>query len=209
MPALSGIEFHQRSMRRLVYRVNRKNTQCPADRRLDPDCRGALHQAQEKLHGMLAQPLAFSGQPIAEATIPQRKTIQQVSSIEPCGPLQRGRRVLRDCPFEGGNIGFDHPRGEADRARICFQERRGTPGGRQQLAEVAACLRVRHVLPQQSGHSVARYPLPGRRREERQQGHRFPGAERDLLPCRSAQLEPAQNIHAPAVHSAHRDASPA
>ena len=81
MPALSGIEFHQRSMRRLVYRVDRKNAQRPADRRLDPDCCGALHQAQEKLYGMLAQPLALAGQPVVEVTIPQRKAIQQVSPI--------------------------------------------------------------------------------------------------------------------------------
>ena len=55
---------------------------------------------------MLAQPLAFAGQPIAEAMIPQRKPIQQVSSIEPGGALQRGRRVLRDCRFERGKVGF-------------------------------------------------------------------------------------------------------
>ena len=155
MPALGGIKLHQRAMGRLVHRVDRKNAQSPADRRLDPDCRGALHQAQEKLHGMLAQPLAFSGQPIAEATIPQRKPIQQVSSIEPGGALQRCRRVLRDCRFERGKVGFDHSLGKADRARFCFEKRRGASGGGQELTQISARLRVRHVFPQQRGDPVA------------------------------------------------------
>ena len=63
-------------MRRLVYRIDRKDTQRPADRRLDPDCCSALHQAQEKLYGVLAQPLALAGQPVIEVAIPQRKAIQ-------------------------------------------------------------------------------------------------------------------------------------
>jgi hypothetical protein len=79
--ALSGIELHQRSMRRLVHRVDRKSAQRPADRRLDPDSCGALHQTHEKLHGMLAQPLALPGQPVVEVTIPQRKAIQEVSPV--------------------------------------------------------------------------------------------------------------------------------
>jgi hypothetical protein len=209
MPALSGIEFHQRPMRRLVYRVDRKNAQRPADRRLDPDCCGLFHQAQEKLHGMLAQPLAFPGQPFTEVAVPQRKTIEQVSPIQPGRPFQCRRRVLRDRRPEGGKVGFDHPRREADRARICFQKWRGASGGGQQLTQIAARLGIRHVLPQQHGDPVARDPLPGRRGKKRQQGDGLPGAERNLLPVRSAQLEPAQKIDAPAVHPAHRDADPA
>ena len=30
---------------------------------------GALHQAQEKLHGMLAQPLALAGQPLVKVAV--------------------------------------------------------------------------------------------------------------------------------------------
>ena len=99
--------------------------------------------------------------------------------------------------------------GEADRTRICFQERRGASRSSQELTQIAARLRIRHVFPQQHGDPVARHPLPGRRRQERQQRDRFAGTERDFLPIRSAQLEPAQKIDAPAVHPAHRDAGPA
>ena len=69
MPALRGIELHQRPMRRLVHRIDRQNAQRPADRGLDPGRRGALHQAQEELHGMLAQPLAFPAQPVVEIAV--------------------------------------------------------------------------------------------------------------------------------------------
>ena len=115
-------------MRRLVHRVDRKNTQRPADRGLDPDSRGTLHQAQEKLHGMLAQPLALPCQPITEVTIPEGKTVQQICPIERGGLLQRCRCILCDGRFEGGKIGFDYLRRKADRAAIRLKERSGPPG---------------------------------------------------------------------------------
>ena len=69
MAALSGVEFHQRPMCRLVYRINRQDAKRPAYRGLAPGRGGALHQAQQKLHGMLAQPLALAGQPFVEVAV--------------------------------------------------------------------------------------------------------------------------------------------
>jgi hypothetical protein len=69
VPALSGIEFHQRPVRRLVYRIDRQDAKRPAYRGLAPGSGGALHQAQEKLHGVLAQPLALAGQPLVKVAV--------------------------------------------------------------------------------------------------------------------------------------------
>jgi hypothetical protein len=69
-------------------------------------------------------------------------------------------------------------------------------------------LRVRHVLPQQHGYPIARQPLPGRGREQRQQRNGFPGTQRNFLSVWGAQLEPAQEIDAPAVHPVHHDGGP-
>jgi len=70
-----------------VDRIDRQDTQRPADRRLDAGSGGPLHQAQKKLHGVFAQPLTLAGQPLVEISVTQRKSVEQVRPIERRGML--------------------------------------------------------------------------------------------------------------------------
>ena len=100
------------------------------------------------------QTLSLGDQPLVERAFGQRQPFEQVSPVALDGLLERAGPTVGEQSLEGGHVDFD--RGRIERDGVALEAHRGDvrsgerlldPG--QCLTQVAPCLRIGHVAPEQ------------------------------------------------------------
>ena len=171
-----GVQAHDGAMDGLLQRIEREEPEAGLDPRLgDAGLLVMGQQVPEPLEGQLVQALPLGRQPLLEGPFGQRQPGQQLTAIEPGDLLERGRPAVGDQRLELRHVHVHdgrvqgHARPVEDHAALGGSGQ-GLPDSREGMAQIAPCLRIRHVSPQQPRELLARMGLAERQREVGQEG---------------------------------------
>src|SRR5262249_34869598 len=141
-PALPRIETHQRSMRGLLQRIEREETDGGLDGTLRRLTLGLVgEQPGEGLEGELSEPLALSQKPLLERWFVDAEPFEQIALVESHRALERLGRALghqllesdgidvHSCWLQGDGLGLS----EKDLRR---ETAHGLTNGEQRVPEV-------------------------------------------------------------------------
>src|SRR5437016_5852807 len=115
-PAGLRVESHERSLHRLLQRIQGQEPERGLNRWLCRPCFPLMHEELcETLDRQFTQALALREQPLFEGWFAQREAAQEIALIERCRSLDRVWRSLDHRRLEGRGVDIDRRRVQRDR----------------------------------------------------------------------------------------------